>query len=132
MSISLNDIATQLGVSVSTVSKAINNRPGVSDEVRKKILDTLKEMNYEPKQTAKGLVSKDSSSINVCIKTNCSIMTDPFYASILEGVSNELQLQKYNLVLNIFQDDEITQEQFDSVFVNIKLRRKYPYRFFFH
>lgn len=49
----INDIATKLGVSKSTVSKALNNATDISDEMRKKILETAVELGYVNKRLQK-------------------------------------------------------------------------------
>ena len=49
----INDIATKLGVSKSTVSKGLNNATDISDEMRRKILDTAVELGYTPKHVPK-------------------------------------------------------------------------------
>lgn len=54
----INDIAAQLGVSKSTVSKALNNADDISESLRKKILETAVEMGYEKNRTRKNAPRK--------------------------------------------------------------------------
>ena len=53
--ITIKDIAKKCGVGVSTVSRAINNHPDISDETREKILQVIKENNFVPNSTARSL-----------------------------------------------------------------------------
>ena len=61
----IKDIARQCGVGVSTVSRVLNNRPDVSDEVRKTVLEMVEKSGYIPNNSARDLVKNRSSSIGV-------------------------------------------------------------------
>lgn len=61
------DIAKEAGVSPSTVSRVINNRPGVSIETQKKVRRLLKKYDYFPNETARGLVTKASKIVGILI-----------------------------------------------------------------
>ena len=50
------DIARMAGVSASTVSRVVNNKPGIKEETRKQILALLEQYDYSPNETARGLV----------------------------------------------------------------------------
>lgn len=91
----IKDIAGQLGVSATTVSNAINNKPGVGKEVREKILKLAKEMGYQPDYFAKGLVSRQSYAIGLII-TNIS---DPFYPELALGVQEKANASGYSTML---------------------------------
>ena len=65
MTITIKDIAKQVGVSYSTVSKALNNSPLVKQETKDKIIKLAKEMGYEPNYAAQSLVSKQSRVIGL-------------------------------------------------------------------
>ena len=57
------DIARMAGVSASTVSRVVNNKPGIKEETRKQILALLEQYDYSPNETARGLVNKASRMI---------------------------------------------------------------------
>lgn len=59
--VTIKDIAKKIGVSISTVSKGLNNAHDISDEMRQKVLDTAIEMGYSPKK------SKSSPNKKICI-----------------------------------------------------------------
>ncbi|MFP4016700.1 MAG: LacI family DNA-binding transcriptional regulator, partial [Halanaerobiales bacterium] len=54
MSLTLKDIARMAGVAESTVSRAINNKPGVGQRTKKRIMEIVEEYNYQPNQLAQG------------------------------------------------------------------------------
>ncbi len=65
MKVTIKDIARAVGVSHPTVSKALNGAPGVSEEIRKKIISIAAQMNYIPNLAAKRLVDKQTNSIGL-------------------------------------------------------------------
>lgn len=62
------DIARLAGVSASTVSRVINNKPGIKDSTRKRIQKLLKEYDYTPDIAARGLVMQASRSVGILIE----------------------------------------------------------------
>lgn len=93
--VTIKDIAQRLGVSATTVSNALNDKPGVGKAVRKKILKLAKEMGYQPDYFAKGLVSRQSYAIGLVI-TNIS---DPFYPKLALGVQEKADASGYSTML---------------------------------
>lgn len=65
MRITVKDIAKLAGVTQPTVSKALNNEPGVSEKTRMRILEIAKELNYVPNLAAKRLVTRQSNCIGL-------------------------------------------------------------------
>jgi DNA-binding LacI/PurR family transcriptional regulator len=76
MSITIKDIARMSNVSIATVSRVINNKAeGIGEETRRKVLELVKELNYQPNSIARGLVTKKTNTIGLSILflsgTNC-------------------------------------------------------------
>ena len=61
------DIAKEAGVAASTVSRVINNRPGIGEETRRRVRDLLEKYHYTPNEAARGLVTQCSRSIGILI-----------------------------------------------------------------
>jgi LacI family transcriptional regulator len=61
------DIAKEAGVSASTVSRVINNKPGIHPETRKKVEKLLDKYHYSPSETARGLVKQASRIIGILV-----------------------------------------------------------------
>lgn len=57
MSVSIKEIARMCGVSEGTVDRALNNRSGIKEETKKRILETAEKMNYHPNHLAKSLAT---------------------------------------------------------------------------
>ena len=64
----IKDIAKQCGVSISTVSRVLNNRPDVSEENRRKVLSVIERSNYIPNNSARDLVKTKSEAIGLVVR----------------------------------------------------------------
>ncbi|WP_078551335.1 LacI family DNA-binding transcriptional regulator [Bacillus alkalicellulosilyticus] len=67
MKITIKELATICGVSAGTVDRALNNRPGISEKTKNKILKVAKEMKYQPDYTARSLVIGKTMTIGVVL-----------------------------------------------------------------
>lgn len=65
--ITIYEIAKQVGVSASTVSRVINSKPGVNPEVRRRVLQCLDTNHYSPNEAARGLVNKSSKMVGILL-----------------------------------------------------------------
>ena len=103
--ITIKDIAKLAGVSQSTVSKALNDRPDVSAEMKKKILEIATEYKFTPHAFGKALKKKTSENVGVLFCRDLhSISGNPFYSRVLEGIEAELAINNYSLVLQIITE----------------------------
>jgi len=91
----LADVARAAGVSMMTVSRAINNKPGVSDKVRQEIQTLAAEMGFQPNQIARSLVTHQSATIGLVVPD----ITNPFFAQIARGVEDLAYEAGYSLFL---------------------------------
>jgi DNA-binding LacI/PurR family transcriptional regulator len=106
------DIARVAGVSKTTVSRVINNQPGVKDETRKKVLDIIEELNYIPNQAARSLVSRKAGVIGVIYNVlNISVYLN--LASMLEKYAEQYN---YNLVFCSSNDDYSAKLKYTQYF----------------
>lgn len=63
--VTLNDVANHSGVSYQTVSRVINNHPSVAEDTRKRVLKSIRELNYRPNRAARSLVTNRSDTIAI-------------------------------------------------------------------
>lgn len=92
---SIKDVARLAGVSISTVSRVINNHPNVSDEKRKVVKKAIKELNYVPNALAQGLVTNSTNSIGILI---ADIVND-FYSILVRSVEDVLNQKGYFTII---------------------------------
>lgn len=95
INITIKDVARELGVSYSSISRALNGKEGVSEATRKKILEKAEEMGYQPNDLARGLVNKISNAVGVIIPD----INNPFFGEIIAGISDAAREKDYNLFL---------------------------------
>ena len=91
----IKDIARQCGVSVSTVSRAINGRPDVSDEMRRKILAVVEECKYIPNNSARDLVRSSSDAIGVVVRGTSNL----FFSRVLRAAAQEIEDRGFRMIL---------------------------------
>ncbi|GAB3395710.1 LacI family DNA-binding transcriptional regulator [Humibacter soli] len=89
----INDVARAAGVSIATVSKAVNRRYGVARSTVEKVLRAAEELGYESSLIASSMRSRRTGVIGV-------LLTDfePFSAEILKGVATGLRKEQYELL----------------------------------
>lgn len=98
--ITIIDVAREAGVAISTVSVALNNRPGVSDETRSRIQKVAAEMGWVPSIRGRSLSSKRTFSIGMVISQSEEGQdADPFLWAFLAGVNAVLHERGYVLIL---------------------------------
>lgn len=92
----ISDIAKQAGVSKSTVSRVLNNRPeGVGGPTRERIRKIMDETGFRPSAMARGLTTGQSRSVGLIIPD----ITNPFYPLLVSGAERALSEAGYSLLL---------------------------------
>ena len=101
----IKDIARECGVGISTVSRVLNNRPDVSEEVRKKVLAAVESTGYIPNNSARDLVRSRSDTIGVVVRGTGNL----FFADMLKTISREIESSSFDMVLRFIDtnDDEV-------------------------
>lgn len=89
----IHDVAAAAGVSVATVSKAVNGRYGVSPTTVSRVLDAVKTLGYESSLVASSMRSRRTGVIGVLVAD-----IEPFSAEILKGVGGALSDTGYDLL----------------------------------
>ena len=101
MSPTIKDIAKRVGVSYSTVSRALSGSPLIPPETTGRIRQVADEMGYQPSAAARSLKTKRSKVLGVIV----SSMDDPFFAEILQGIEDTAQASGYSLFIASSQRD---------------------------
>lgn len=98
----IKDIAKACGVGVSTVSRVLNERPDVSDEVRRRVLAEVERQGYIPNNSARDLVKPQSDAIGVVMRG----IGNPFFADLLKTITREIDHRGYTMVLRQIASNE--------------------------
>ncbi len=102
MAVSIKDIAKEANVSPSTVSRALNNHPRISDNTKKQIRALAKEMEYVPSIIARDLVGQHSATIGVAIAD----FLNPFYSDIVASIEDVAVANNYQVFVSSFYRDK--------------------------
>ncbi|WP_222192689.1 LacI family DNA-binding transcriptional regulator [Modestobacter italicus] len=107
----LDEVAVLAGVSRATVSRVVNDSPKVSPEARQAVLSAVAELRYVPNRMARSLVTRRTDTVALVLnEPNTQVFSDPFFASIVRGVSATLADTDLNLVLLTAQDEREQQK----------------------
>ncbi|MCK4328565.1 LacI family DNA-binding transcriptional regulator [candidate division WOR-3 bacterium] len=97
----IKDVAKAAGVSVSTVSAALNGTAPVKESTCKRILEVCEDMGYRPNRLARGLKTKRSYTIGVIIPE----LTNPFFPEVVRAIEHRAKEYNYNTILCDTDDD---------------------------
>lgn len=117
---SIHDIAKQLNISATTISFVLNGKGGekrISEDVRKKVLDYVKQVGYSPNQIAKSLRTGKTNIIGMLVED----ISDPFFSSISRGIesiaykhhykiffaSTENDIEKTKALIKVFRERQV-------------------------
>lgn len=92
----IDEIAKKARVSRATVSRVLNNFPGVKEKTRDAVLAVINESNYIPNAAARTLASKRSNVVGVLV----SNLTQPFWSGIISGIEDRVKQADYGLFLS--------------------------------
>ena len=93
--ITIKEVAKEAGVSITTVSRVMNNRGYISAETRGKVEGAMKKLNYQPNQLARSFHSKKTFYIGLLIPD----VTIPFFTEMTGRIETRLHKQGYKLFL---------------------------------
>lgn len=103
--VTLRDIARETGLSVNTISRALNGKPDVNPGTRQRVEDTAARLGYVPNSLARSLVGGQSCTIGLII----SDLQNPFYSKVAQGVEEAARARGYSTILvntNEREEDE--------------------------
>lgn len=85
MSITIKDIAKKANVSITTVSRVLNQKTeGISKSTRKRVLEIIEELGYRPNSIARSMITKQTNTIGLIIPD----IRNPFFPELVRGVED--------------------------------------------
>ncbi|MBC6110044.1 LacI family DNA-binding transcriptional regulator [Pedobacter fastidiosus] len=103
------DIAKELNITVSTVSRALSGFPAISDATKKAVIETAKKLNYSPNRLASALKSGKTHIIGVIVPS----VQAHFFASIIHSIEEGLKDSGYRIIL--YQSNESVENEINGV-----------------
>jgi len=103
----LKQLSSTLGLSQTTVSRALNGYPEVSEATRNRVQSAAKEFNYKPNARAKGLATGRSMTIGHVIAMSIKHeMVNPIFGDFIAGAGESYSKAGYDMILSIVDDDD--------------------------
>lgn len=100
--LTIKEIAKLSGISVSTVSRAINNHYDISPETKRRVQEVIDKYGYVPNNSARNLKLNDARNIAVLVKG----ITNPFFTSMIKVFERECTSHNYSLVLEHVEESQ--------------------------
>ena len=98
MPVTIKDLSKTLGVSRSTISKALNDRPDVSPDTKARVLRAVHDLGYQPSAAARNLRRQRTNKIGLVVTYPIHRVTD-FLAELIPGMATVAEDAEYNLIL---------------------------------
>jgi LacI family transcriptional regulator, galactose operon repressor len=105
MPTTIREVAGRAGVSVSTVSRVLNDYPFVSDDARTRVLDAMEALEYRPDVAARSMRTGTSLAVGFVV----SDISNPLFSTIAKGADTVLYPHGYSLVLANSQNDSLRE-----------------------
>lgn len=112
MASTIKDVAKMADVSISTVSRVINDSKPVSPEARRRVLHAIGVLDYKPNEVARSLVTKKSNIIGVIV----SDIGNQYVSQVLRGVEEIGRMYNYDILLSSSYDDPEIEIKFANLF----------------
>lgn len=114
--LTLDEIARLAGVSRTTASRVINDRPNVRPEVRERVQRIIAETGYRPHAIARSLASQQSHMIGVVLPRRTeALFNDPYFPQLTQGIAQACNDHDYTLALFLMQTEADEQKFYPRI-----------------
>ena len=108
-SLTIDDVAEALGISKTTVSRAISGKGRIGEETRQRVLEYIEKCKYKPNPMAKGLANQKTYNICCVIPGDTSDSDLPFFQRCMSGVCDVAMASGYEILITQIYEEDITQ-----------------------
>jgi len=91
----LKDVAAECGLTVTTVSRVLNNRGYISEETKQKVHEAMEKLNYRPNEVARSLSKKYTNTIGVIVPH----IRHPYFCEMISNIENAANKRGYKIIL---------------------------------
>jgi LacI family transcriptional regulator len=114
--LTIKDVAAMAGVSQGTVSKVLNDAPGVGAATRKRVLKLIQDLDYHPNASARSLVGQRTGNIGVVIPhTGSYSMSSAFWPTLLTAITETAAAKSLNVLLSTARSEEDADSAYRSI-----------------
>jgi LacI family transcriptional regulator len=100
MPVTIRDVAKYLNISITTVSRALDGYPDVSEATRQRVMQAARELGYLPNRAARQLRRNCTDTIGFILPADASRFYDPFIAEFVAGLGFETSTQGFDLLVS--------------------------------
>jgi len=114
--VTIVDVANKAGVAISSVSSALNGRPGVSDVTRERIIRIAAELGFVPSLRGKSLSGRRAFTVGLVLHRDPDVLElDPFFGGFIGGIEDAIDPAGYALVLQISAESDRVLQRYDKL-----------------
>lgn len=99
--ITINDVADELGLSKTTISRALSGKGRIGAETRERVLSYIAERGYQPSHIAKSLAVSRTFNIAVTLPTDAEAQEIPFFQTCLHAITETAAARDYDVLLSV-------------------------------
>lgn len=110
MTVTIREVAEKLGLSIATVSRALDGYEDIALKTRQLVQRTAQEMGYTPNRAARQLRRRKADAIGYILPSSTPRFADPFYAEFLVGLSDETAFHPFDLLVSIAPPGEQAEQ----------------------
>lgn len=109
----IKDVARHAGVSVATVSRVINETGYVHEDTRRKVEESVQQLNYTPNEVARSLYKRKSRLIGLLLPD----ITNPYFPQLARGVEDRIQESGFRLIFGNSDESQKKEQDYIQTFV---------------
>lgn len=107
--LTIDDVAEALGLSKTTISRAISGKGRIGKATRERVLEFIRENDYSPSVVAKGLSQSKTYNIGILLPPDCNLTELPFFQSCLMGACEMAASADYDMLVSAVPENDISQ-----------------------
>lgn len=107
--LTMDDVAKELGVSKTTVSRAVSGKGRIGEETRQRVLEYIAQHNYKPNVMAKGLANNRTYNIGMVLQADLLSSDLPFFPKALKGISEVAAKEEYDVIMTLVDMNDLSR-----------------------
>ncbi len=121
MAVTIRDVAKQLNLSITTVSRALDGYDDVASETRARVRSTARKMGYLPSRAARNLRRQRADIIGYVIPASGTRFTDPFFSEFIAGLGDQAVSHNFDLLISTATPDTPEEKKVYARWVQSRL-----------
>jgi LacI family transcriptional regulator len=121
MAVTIRDVAKQLNLSITTVSRALDGYQDVAPETRERVRIAARALGYAPSRAARNLRRQRSDIIGYVIPASGTRFTDPFFSEFISGLGDQAVSKNFDLLVSTASPDTAAEKQVYERWISSRL-----------